>query len=364
MTTLDDLRDTFDTHTGTAPDVDLTVLAARAGATRIRRRRRVAVACVAAALVAVVAAVPSAVAGLRKDGPAPAAEPAYRRPGQLSLSVAPSTDYFVLDHGADGHRQSLLIRGLSAASGNLTATVFVYDPGTYDATALARGKRVTVNGHPAFQVTSLPGGVSPPAKAPYLAEAIGWQDDSGAWIVVTGADKAEYLTTLAAAVRLGPPSSASGPVGFGWVPGDLPLSYVVNKEADPHPHGYVYTATLGFGAGTPIGRYDEFTGPGTRPLSVSVLPVENRGFGENNSAEGGDWQTINGYQVRFVTDRGSQAFPDGPGGHVLVSNGSCGVTIAVTDLTEIPFAQVQKMIGRMTVRSCTDLSTWGPVLTQ
>ncbi len=69
MNTLDDLRRTFDEQAGRALDGQDLIGAAYAGASRIRRRRRIAGSVAAAILAAVAAAVPLAVTALPARSP-------------------------------------------------------------------------------------------------------------------------------------------------------------------------------------------------------------------------------------------------------------------------------------------------------
>jgi len=352
MTTLDDLRETFDAHSGSAPDVTATVESARAGATRIRRRRRrLAAACAAAVVVAVVP-----VALITAAGPAapPVAAVPYRAASQLTLSVDPGSMPYVRNHGTDAGRQMLVTRSLGPSKG-VDGTVVVYDPGTFDGRPLAQGKHVTVAGHDAYY------GSDPRVVGGPL---ISWQDPSGAWVVVSEARTYPELLTLAESVRLGAPQRVRGPVSFGWVPGGLPLSYAdIRDDAPTATRGYEYLSVVGFGTGrSPLRPAQQYYDDPGLPLTVLAMGNAGHGWAEYGDASAGPWHTVAGHRVRFVVDAGSKLFHDGPGGHAMVEAGSCGVLITVRDLRQIPLSQVEQMIGAMSVRSCTDVARWAPVL--
>lgn len=361
MTTLDDLRDTFDAYAGNGLDVDQTLATAQAGATRIRRRRRTVAACVAAAVLAVVAVTPVAVARLRTDGaaPQPAATPSYRKSSQLTVSLAAGTPYFVMSQGTDGHQQDLIVRRLTPLDGS-GGSIFVHDPGSYDGTAFAHGSKAVVSGHPVTVVDDL---LFDPAYLPQeRSPAVGWQDASGAWVVVTQTKTVAAALELAADVRLAAPRAVIGPVGFDRVPGDLPLAFSNVEVAVKAPAGQTYSSSVGFGPGRAVPRsMPIITDDPGLPVTVMVQPVSGRGWAEVQGAAGATEKTINGFEARFVTDKGSKVFVSGPGGHVLIKAGTCGIEIHLRDLAKAPFARAEQMIKGMTVRDCTDLATWGPV---
>ena len=351
MTTLDELRETFDAHTGTVPDVTTTVAAARAGATRIRRRRRLTAACAVAVVVAVT---PVAVVRLAGSATPPVATPPYRAASQLTLSVDPGAGFFVRNHGTDAGRQTLVTRSLGPGKG-VDGTVQVYDPGTFDGRPLEQGKHVTVAGHDAYYGSD-PRVIGGPV--------IAWRDPSGAWVVVSESRTYPELLTLAESVRLGTPQTVRGPVSLAWVPGDLPLSYADNSDdAAGRPTGFDYSSTLGFGADrSPMDQNQQYDDNPELPLTLLALPTGGRSWGEYGGADVGPWRTVAGHRVRFVVNTGSKLFRDGPGGHAMVEAGSCGVLITVHDLRQITFSQVERMIRAMSFRSCRDAASWAPVV--
>jgi hypothetical protein len=362
MTTLDDLRETFDAYAGNGLDVDLTVATAQAGATRIRRRRRTFVACVAAVLVAVAAVTPVALARLRSDRATPAATPSYRASSQLTVSLAAGTPYFVQEEGTDGHQQHVIVRQESPQEGS-EGSVFVYDPGSYDGQAFAHGTPTTVSGHPATSVPDLQ--YDPTYLPEERAPAVGWKDASGAWVVVTQTKTVAEAIDLATAVRLGAPRAVTGPVAFTTVPGDRPLTFSDVEVAEKRPSGQTYAMQLGFGPGRAAPRsMPMISGDPGLDVTMMVQPVTGMGWQEIQGAVGGTEKTINGLHVRFVPDTGSQAFRSGPGGHILIGTDTCGIEIELVDLAKIPFAQAESMIAGMTVGNCTDTATWGPVVPQ
>lgn len=85
MTTLDDLRATFEEHAVQAGDGQGMVQAARAGAARVRRRRRITTAVLAAATVVAVTVPVTVTLRSRSDTPGrartgPAGPSGHRRP--------------------------------------------------------------------------------------------------------------------------------------------------------------------------------------------------------------------------------------------------------------------------------------------
>lgn len=355
MTTIEDLRETFDNHAGGPVETGL-IEAARTGAARIRRRRRIAGTAAAAVLVAAVAVVvPLSAARLRAE-PQPAAPAPYRAPDESTLTVAGTPGFFVLNHGIDATRQFLVVRGSGPEITDFGGTVTVHDPGSFDPAVLLAGERVTVAGHPAFHVEDLAGAVPGPMTVTgSLRPGVGWQDASGAWIVVSDARNREALVRLGATVRLGPPRKITAPVRFEHRPGGLPVSYVSNNDAGNAPGGYQFSSTVGFSpARPPFATDDRVSG---LPVSVLAVPKTSRSWTELLVEPGPDWRTIGGHRTRFLPNSQRQ----GPGAHLLIDAGTCGVLLEVADLARTGYDEIVRTVEGMTIADCTDTTTWLPV---
>ncbi|MET0494922.1 MAG: hypothetical protein ABW000_17510 [Actinoplanes sp.] len=365
MNTLDDLRDTFDLAAGT-PDVHGVVEAAQTRAGQIRRRRRVVAAAVAAGLVVVVAvAVPLTTARLRATEQV-ATPPPYRTLHQLTLSEQGPGKWFVLNHGTDSTRQFMVIRNRDTDSTDWGGTVSAHDPGTYDPAALEQGENLEVNGHPAHYLEET-------ATVPAL---LGWRDPSGVWITISGARDRAGLIEVAGIVRLGPPRAATGPVQFGRLPGGLPLNYVASSDESPGAVNGGLSARMGFAAGRPPAPDTDlrpvFGRESGLELSVLTQPKTSNGWKEMvvQPLEHPDkmpvpqWTTIGGQRAWFRADHDPEPrlFADGPGAHLFIETDTCGVLITVADLGKISYDELVATVSAMTFSSCTDVSTWRPVV--
>lgn len=366
MNTLDDLQETFDRQAGTSDGFGM-VEAAQAGAARIRRRRRVTGAAAAAVLIAVVAvAVPATVARLRAADELPATPAPYRAPSEITLSVQPASGFFVLDHGTDATRQFLTVRNSDTAAKDHGGTVNVYDPGTFDPAALKRGERVTVAGHSAYLV--------PTARPISTDPQLGWQDASGAWVTVSETANREALLRLAETVRLGPPRQITAPVQFGWVPGGLPLSYAKSYSEMGGTSGPGLGSVVGFAADRPPAQYPMrpvVSGNSGLALSAMTMSKANTGWAELVAPEGAPagkhptpkWETIGGQRAWYLPDDAEpQIFGGGPGAHLFIEVGGCGVMLTVADLAQIDYAELVRTVTGMTFSDCTDATTWHPVV--
>ncbi|MCM4077962.1 SigE family RNA polymerase sigma factor [Paractinoplanes hotanensis] len=248
-------------------------------------------------------------------------------------------------------------------------TIAAHDPGTFDPTRLRRGEQITVHGHPAFYVQNLdppapsaPAGTnaSGPDSSYRIGAAVGWQDSSGAWVTVSdGASRAAMLR-LAESVRLTPPRTARAPVRFGWVPLDLPVTYIESRDVAAHG----VSANIGFGgpaepSGQPSSPF--FTMPYDTPLSVSVLPMEGimTAWGEDYADR--PMRTIAGHRTWYI-EGDAGPFGNRDGSHMLIQAGSCGITIAVRDRVSIPSAALERMVENMTFGGCDDTSDWLPIV--
>jgi hypothetical protein len=376
MTTLDDLRQALDDRAGTASDGAGIVEQARAGAERIRKRRArglAAAVCLAAVAAAVI---PAVVARRHADGPPPAAVTHYRGPGRLTVTLAADSK-FGFARSSIGPVQLLSpFRKTDKYRLTCCAQVRVYDPGRYDARELQRGRRITVNGHPAFQGNTsfpIPGsaGGNPsggPGAQPRSQQAltIGWEDASGAWVTVIGRgatpitppDPAAMLD-VAAAVRLTAPQKVLVPMHFPVIPGNLPITYT---EVDEHDAvNGPQKAALGFGGNPrPIEPPDFPVHDVSTPLTITSWTANGSApwiellYGPvNTTVEGRPAR----YYERTEQDGGSVIVP--PNGSVmLVEIGSCGIQVVVQDRTKITRADLDAMFTNATFDKCDSTKTW------
>jgi hypothetical protein len=369
MTSVQELRQTLDDHAALAPDGAGLVEAAQAGAVRLRRRRRLALTGAVAALVAIAAILPATVAQVRDAPPHQTGKPPghYREPDQLTVDLAPNTGYFTLTYGTDASRQFLVARPPDGSTERWGGDIRVYDPGTFDPTALMRGARITVQGHTAYYVSGFvvgtgdlavrrEDGKSKPQQAESRAATVGWQDESGAWVIVYEAkDKAELLR-LAEVVRLGPPRDILAPYHLTYVPDDLPVSIALTSDFRP---SQAYSAVsfavdrrplpLAFVAiGTPTERL---------PMTIDVKPLDL------------DWESITGQlgqpTVRiaghdgwFFTGNEHGWLGPAEGSHLLLNVGRCAVTVTVADRGKITFEEQKRMIEGAQFKDCEDPDTW------
>nr|WP_296074504.1 hypothetical protein [uncultured Actinoplanes sp.] len=366
MTSLDELRSTLEQHARLAPDTIGLVELAQADAVRLRRRNRIRT--VAAAVVAVALAV-GAPSVARRYGAEPQPNPAgpmthYREPFELTLKLAPGPTYFTMTHGTQGNTQFLVARPVGTPKDDSGGTIAAHDPGTFDPTRLRRGERITVHGHPAFYVENL----DPPAPAASglgtsqdrIGAAVGWKDTSGAWVTVSdGASRAAMLR-LAESVRLTAPRTARAPVSFGWVPGDLPVTYTESRDVA------AYGVSAGIGFGTPAGAAAKQSGPffmiplGT-PLTVTALPMDGIETAWGQDYTDRPMRTIAKHRTWYFEGNAGN-FSNRRGSHLLIEAGSCGITIGVQDRARIPYAALERMVKNMTFGGCDDTSDWLPII--
>jgi hypothetical protein len=370
VTSLDELRTTLAHHAGLAPDAAGLVEQAQAGAVRLRRRNRVRTVAAAVAAVVLVVGAPSVARFYLTEPPPNPAGPMtyYREPFELTLDLAPGPIYFTMTHGTQGKTQFLVARPIGTPKDDSGGTIKAYDPGTFDPTRLRRGERVTVHGHPAYYVENLdpPAPVAstnaadPGAPLYRTGAAVGWQDTSGAWVTVSdGASRAAMLR-LAESVRLASPRTARAPVRFGWVPGDLPVTYIESRDVAAHG----VEAQVGFGA--PAGPPAQGSGPFLRippstPLSITVLPMDGIMTAWGTDYADRPMRTIAGHRTWYI-EGDSGNFSNRDGSHLLIEAGSCGITITVQDRARIPFPALERMVENMTFGGCDDTSDWMPII--
>jgi hypothetical protein len=359
MSTVDDLRRSMEQRAGTATtDAGLPArVEARVG--RIRRRRRVAAVAVSACLVLLVAVVvPRAVSRLHADPPAPPAVQPYRGSGQLTVRPAAGTK-FVWSRGIDGTMQWMIPTAKAGTRGKVIVRVF--DPGTYDATPLQRGERITVGGHAAFRAVTTVDTYAPantelgydPTPQPVEVDTVGWQDVSGAWVSVIDrmgpapGDAGPVLLAAAADVRLGAPEEVRVPMHFPAIPGGLPITFADVDEADSAAGP---TAELRFG-GDPSPKFGIAVVKGLavdEELIVNAWPTTSVNWTELTQEAFST--TVAGRPARY-TERGK-------GSNLLVAAGSCGIDIVVRDRATITRADLEAMVAGATFDECDSTRTW------
>lgn len=368
MNTLDDLRQTLEAHVGLAPDGAGIVQQAQAGAGRLRRRRAVLRAGVAAvAVVAAVAAAPTV--SLLRDGGVPmgAAAPANRTPAQFTLAVTPEAPFTVTATDSVDTRQSMMVSPTAPAAGSSTSArlVVAHDAGSFDPAALLGGERVTVSGHDGWFVAS----GSRPASRPndsdgkpglaYLPPRLGWQTSQGAWLVVspvfpeapTGSAAADRerdlgaLLPVAQAVRLTAPRDTRVPYRLGWLPAGLRVHSVRVGLPDRQPAVKWSLPGSGESVGTSGGKVEEFKRD-RLDITTSLLggkPIEG--------LTGRPTTTIAGHPVWHLPGKPST---------LIVKAGNCVVTLAGWG-TLGGLADLKRIVESMTVADCARTDTWSTV---
>jgi hypothetical protein len=373
MRDLHDLRQTLVDHEVLAPDSADLVQAAQQGAERIRRRRRMAyTAGAAVATAAIVALAPAVVAHLSHPPGSTATRPSYRGPLQVTVHLAGDSGYYTLEYSVIGNSQLLVARSSDASSAHSGATVVVHDPDTFDGTRLLRGEPIAVRGHRAYFVADLPLGSAPnalprpdkpnkPGKSEPVSvsgPAVGWQDASGAWVVIynaaggsAGGQRVE-LARVAEAVRLGKPRDVLTPYQLGYVPGGLPATYALVRDNLPNEA----TSVVGLGGQPkldgPFGRQTS----DDQPLEIEVMPRD--AYVDSHIAEyGGKAAKIAGHESWYVTETRGVVVPDG--GSVLIVNvGHCWVSIQAMDRKQIPYEELKKLVESAEFKDCADPRTW------
>jgi hypothetical protein len=363
MTSIHDLERTLAEHAATAPDGDGLVAAAYAGAGRFRRRRRIGLAVGGTVLALVAAAAPVAVARLGHAGPTHMASGGrpHRGPLQMTVDLAPDRRYFTLVSGVVGSGiQHLSVRRTDPAPVTANAEVFVYDPGTFDPAPFRRGTPVTVAGHPAFAVddravVKVPRVGTPPEGSLVVhAPAVGWQDPSGAWVVVFGGfdgDRTPALT-VAALVRLGPPRDVHVPYRLGYVPAGLPVNAAMTAMG-------ARDAVVGFGAPTPgLPSAHSFMYGLALPAFLVVqadphTPDLDRSFGGLGAPT-----PIAGLDTWYLTrSEPGLTVLDGAG-LLAVRTPHCLVQISVQDRRRVPYDALKRMVEGARFADCGNPATW------
>ncbi|GAA0931749.1 hypothetical protein [Virgisporangium aurantiacum] len=376
MNDLELLRRTLVDQAGAAPDGSGFVEAARAGAARIRTRRRVLAAGAVVTLAVGAAIVPGAISRLLPTGLSPVTSATPRGPFQLTVDVAANSGYRKLKYGTLGTRQHLSLRA-SGNSNEWGSEVVVHDPGTFDGAPFQSGEKVTVRGHRAYYVTDLLVGVSigggmapidPDHPEDIRKPAIGWPDPSGAWVIVyldkpTGGiglpqrdDKADLLR-VAGALRIGNPRDMRASFHLGYLPPAVagqPASVTSNNFAGDDTSGVVVKVGV---QPSKIDMYMLGNGDWGELLRVDMGPI---GDLSNPSIQvlGPPEVRIAGYEGWYNTDPtpGWQVTPNT--GHLMLNDGRCSLNVSSSDLAKIPYEELKRVVEGAQFADCMQPSTW------
>jgi hypothetical protein len=338
MRTLDDLRRSFEQHADLAGEPRGLVQAAREGAVRIRRRRRMVRAGVSAAVLAVlVVAVPVVANRTLAEKQVPAA-PAERRFGQVTVELdVPGLTVEAVTSSAT--RQYLIV---GPANGQSGAEVIVFDPGAYTARSQPGIESITVAGRDAWFQPAIPiGGLTDRPTDDAFGPAVGWVDRSGVQVVVymraeldvqNGLDvQRTELLRVAEGLRIGPPRDVTVPFRLGWVPAGLEIAGIT---ATPDAVGATGSVTLRRGnidvvdvaVGAPGSQPGTFDGLEQTPLTVAGRPAVLVDFKQRRRL-------------------------------VVLEYGTCGVAVETAD-KQTTTADLVRVLETLTVGDCTDRSTW------
>ncbi|MEU4695072.1 hypothetical protein [Actinoplanes sp. NPDC023714] len=368
MRTIEDLQQSLAQRAGAAPDGTGMVERARDGAVRIRRRRRVLQG--AATVVAVAVAAVTVPLALRQDTAPPAAEaPPFRDVTQLSLTTVPGSDFVVPwrqsvpgeESGLVSHRAELTAERPEELTVNQGAGFEVFDPGAYDPANLRAGTPVTVADRQAWYVPDLPieedmtpfDGVSAPAGS--TGPALGWQETSGAWVLLfrrhlTASTRAE-LIEVARNVRIQDPlRQVAAPYRFGWLAPGLRVAGL--QVRDLRQLSGAATVAYDYGDDRPAGR-------------PAMIVYAGAAAGDR------DWEMIDkelttprkagGHDVWYLEEPNRALEPVDGGSIVVVDTGRCHIQLNIADRTRIPKQDAVRMAEELTATDCADVSTWMPL---
>jgi hypothetical protein len=328
MNSIDVLRDSLDERAELADDGAGLLDDVRAGAARVRRRRRLM--AVTGTLAAVVAAALVAPAALdRLDRPDPPAAPLPREMLQTNLT---------LDESA-----GLTVRGFTALAGlqrldlGSGVKVEVHDPGPYDP-ALSRDATATDLGGGRSGL-SIPAFTPQEEAAARTFPAVARRDPSGAWIVAYGDAGNDRLAAAAVAVRIGPPRAVTVPYRLGYLPTDLRVTSVqIDTSREP--------ATF-------LNLVD-----GTNRLMLQVVTQHAPG---GSAPVSGAPTRIGGHDAWYLTAANSTWFADfetEAAGMFVQTGPGCSFFLRATDGSVLTRDVLERMVREATFVSCTDRPAW------
>ncbi|MBB2949013.1 hypothetical protein FB565_008799 [Actinoplanes lutulentus] len=370
MRTEEDLSQSLSRRAATAPDGTGMVEQARAGVVRIRHRRRILQG--AATVVAVAAAALTVPLALREGTMPPPAEPAppFRSVAELSVSLAPGSDFVIPWRNSNGNREEARVAHSSEIAAarpeeltvNQGATVQVYDPGTFDPAGLRTGEPVSAAGRQAWYTPNLTivedmtplHAVTEPAQI--NGPALGWQEASGAWVVLfrltaTAQVRAE-LIEVAQDLRIqDPPQRVSVPYRFGWLPQGLAVTAV-----DLHD-----LAQLSTSASVAYGYTGQPAGKSLPPVIVYAVPGKGDRDWETIRPDLGAPQRAGGHDFWYLDTKNRAISPPEGGSVIVMDTGTCHLQLSFADRARIPEPDAMRIVQELTVADCADLSTWLPL---
>lgn len=322
MNSIEVLRDSLDEHAEGASDVAGLLDDVRAGAVRLRRRRRMVTGAgvLAAAVVATLA-----VGQLPRPAATPAA-PYSRSVLQLTAGVAPGSGFELQGYATSGDVQRLVLGGEILAE--------VHDPGPYDPSTLAGAQRIDLGG--GSTGFALPAFISEePLKTP--VSGVARRDPTGAWVIAYGPAPQDRLARAAVAVRIGPPRDVKVPFRLGSLPEGLRVS-----SADSRPAGV--TTIL------------SFQDP-SRQLALQVVSqvADNTQY----ASKFGPPTPVAGYDTWYLTKANSDWFADSDAVALLVQYQlGCNVLLRSSDSRTVTRAMLEQIARDTRFGSCADQTTW------
>ncbi len=186
--------------------------------------------------------------------------------------------------------------------------------------------------------------------------AIGWQDASGAWIVVDGSENRAELLQVANDARTSP-GEVTAPYHLGYVPQGLSGTYAVIDDGQGVPANQ--NSAIGIG-GAAAWTGDVHPYPNT-PLVIQALPIDPP-FGIGPTHQIGEPTRIGNYDTWYYTASNSVALLRAGASVMVIETGDCRIEIGARDRQQIPLSDLTRMVQNMRVTKCSDPRTWVPPL--
>jgi hypothetical protein len=362
MTDVDELRHVLDQQAGLAPDGVGVAETALRRARQWQRRRRVVQTLAAVVGVAAVAVTSIAVAARPGSGRAVpttiGTAASYRETSQFTVELATDPQWFALGYALGPTTQDVEAR--VRTSPDRTGEVLVYNPGTFDASVLDRDQRTTVQGHDAFYVPDLVlrtltgerSGSLATFPVNEVAQALVWQDRSGAWVVVSvyviqpGHTTMADVAALAELVRLVPPYELRAPFSFTYLPPGLSLQRgytrtMFEQEVD------VMVLLGPPGGSEPVDYRDGSLGRNPAfPLSIRALSRNK--YVDINVADLGPATKIAGLDTWEVSTG------------LLIQTATCQIAVSTRSPGQVSPDDMKRIVEGATFGSCADRSAWQP----